>query len=496
MDSPKNRPGFRSPAFNRRYCLIFLFLFWSFWAAYSLYFHGALYRITWVTMSKREHSIVGIQKILNGTTRLMNAAMKEGPDVWKVRWGDDAESPSHSWEEADDDSADVEEEEEEGNEADDESIDLLPLEPLHEEFLAGRATVFLLRIQKAASSTLDVMFSTHVNMAECQPNIRALERLEEEKCNQLFILLHYAEYKPDSCTGLTAWDDPAWEDLDCIPWIFSYTYEAKYHRLPEPERARVARTFQSSRLISGHFSYGIHSIGHRGAFAYVTTLRHPVSRVVSWWNWNIQLGKLSGIVSAGNATFDDFVWDDGFRFGGFQKSNHMTRVLCNEETGNLLIVCFLHIRGSDDRGSEGRLGEDTPLGALTEITRAHYECALRNLRNFALVFLAENMSDVEPLAPLVSRLFNMKRTVGPLKGTETNPTTLDESAGMVVRSSLSEATTAKLAELNSWDAMLYEKAGKLHELSVARLKEMAASKQWSKYVEDAAEIVEDTSEDG
>ncbi|GAQ80507.1 hypothetical protein KFL_000550360 [Klebsormidium nitens] len=455
MDPPNPRTGFALAAFKNRKCLVTIVLFWSFLAAYTFLFHGALYtRVTWSKISGTlEHSVVGLQ-IQNDTAPNMISATEED-DIQIHGWDYDGKS------------ADTEE-----RDVADEEIELLPLEPLHEEFLAGRATVFLLRIQKAASSTLDVMFSTDVSMTECEPNMRALEGLEGETCNRLFNLLHYAEYDPENCQGMAAWDDPAWQNMDCISWIFSYSYVAKYHSFTAPIRARIQRTFQRARLVSGHFSYGLHSIGHRGTFAYVTTLRHPVSRVVSWWNWNIQTGKLSPVVPpAGNATFDEFVWDDDFRFGGFQTSNHMTRVLCNRETG---------VQLEDGASAEERLVEgDTPRALLAEVTREHYECALRNLRSFALVFVAENMSDVKPLAPVVSRLFNMKEIVGPLEDTVINPTTLDDaSTGLVVRShNLSEATAARLADLNRWDALLYEEEGKLHKISVARLKKWGSSEQ-------------------
>ncbi|GAQ80508.1 hypothetical protein KFL_000550370 [Klebsormidium nitens] len=403
--------------------------------------------MTWIEVpGTLEHSVIEHQNRNETAPVMLNPAKQANDDIQLHAWKNDGKS------------ADMEAEE-----LVDDETNLLPLEALHDQFLAGRATVFLLRIQKTASSTLDVMFSTDESMAECQPNMRALQRLEGETCNRLFSLLLYAEYDPKNCPGIAAWDDPAWKNIDCIPWVWSYSYEAKYHGLPKPIRARLQRTFQRARLVSGHFSYGIHSIGHRGSFAYVTTLRHPVSRIVSWWNWNIQNGKLSPVIPpAGDATFDDFIWDDEFQFGGFQKSNHMTRVLCNQGAG---------LRESD-RASEEWLEEDTPSALLTGMTREHYECALQHLRSFALVFVADNMSDVRPLAPIVSRLFNMKETVAPLEDTLINPTTLDDSsAGLAVHShNLSKATAAKLAELNRWDALLYEEACKLHEISIARLK--------------------------
>lgn len=84
---------------------------------------------------------------------------------------------------------------------------LMPLEKVREAFLGGKATLFLLRIQKAASSGLDVLFSTHEKSPECQPNMRRLERGNDTgpTCNRLFYLLHYALDK-EECKDEEGWD--------------------------------------------------------------------------------------------------------------------------------------------------------------------------------------------------------------------------------------------------------------------------------------------------
>jgi hypothetical protein len=81
---------------------------------------------------------------------------------------------------------------------------LMPLEKVREAFLGGKATLFLLRIQKAASSGLDVLFSTDAKSRECQPNMRRLEQ-GNETCNRLFYLLHYALDK-EECKDEEGWD--------------------------------------------------------------------------------------------------------------------------------------------------------------------------------------------------------------------------------------------------------------------------------------------------
>jgi hypothetical protein len=81
---------------------------------------------------------------------------------------------------------------------------LMPLEDVSRAFLAGNATVFILRIQKAASSVLDELFLTADESGrECSPNMRALEG---PTCNRLFNLLHYG-WVGDDCGGMVGWDE-------------------------------------------------------------------------------------------------------------------------------------------------------------------------------------------------------------------------------------------------------------------------------------------------
>lgn len=50
--------------------------------------------------------------------------------------------------------------------------------------------------------------------------------------------------------------------------------------------AQTQEVFTRSKLIVGHFKYGLHQIGHSPAgFAYITVLRDPIARVLSQWNW-------------------------------------------------------------------------------------------------------------------------------------------------------------------------------------------------------------------
>lgn len=219
-------------------------------------------------------------------------------------------------------------------------------------------------------------------------------------------------------------------------------------------RGRLEAAFRSSRLVSGHFAYGLHRIAHRGAFTYVTSIREPLARVVSWWNWNAW--RLPQAFP--DLDFDGFLKSDHLRYGGYQKSNHMVRVLCNERTGP---------------GKEGEAwGDDTALSALAEVTEAHYKCALEHLRNdFALVFLAEQIQEAVELAPYVSRVFNMK-VVPNTKPRTYNPTTYEEGGPMVKEAELAEATRRRLLELNQWDVRLYEQARGLHKVSIGRLYEM------------------------
>lgn len=91
----------------------------------------------------------------------------------------------------------------------------------------------------------------------------------------------------------------AFQELDCIPFLNSWVYEESYYNLPPPERARVGQAFERARIISGHYSFGLHRIGHRGSYTYVTSVRNPIDRVISWFNNDAERTNFEG-----NLTFD------------------------------------------------------------------------------------------------------------------------------------------------------------------------------------------------
>ena len=54
-----------------------------------------------------------------------------------------------------------------------------------------------------------------------------------------------------------------WRRKLILPNVYSYKYAESVGKLGATDRAFVQRTFQSAHLISGHFQYGLHEIGHQ-----------------------------------------------------------------------------------------------------------------------------------------------------------------------------------------------------------------------------------------
>jgi hypothetical protein len=146
---------------------------------------------------------------------------------------------------------------------------------------------------------------------------------------------------------------------------------------------------------------------------------------------------------------------------GYQKDNHHVRVLCNEGT-----------RLRYDVSVQDPPPWPVTVGHLNAVTEAHFHCALAHLwKNFALVFQTERIDEVYELGPVVSHLFNMK-VVPDLELDKTyNPGRYEGVDKRVRYEELTEEVQQKLAEYNKWDMLLYQEAHKLHDLSVARLRE-------------------------
>ena len=236
---------------------------------------------------------------------------------------------------------------------------------------------------------------------------------------------------------------------DCIPFIAADEYLDRFFELPHEAQERMRTMFRGARIISGHIPYGVHRIGHRGTFAYVTQLREPIARVVSHINhWLVDHPEDSV-----DSTWDKRVLDPSFRH--YTKSNHQTRFLCNEgNVGRYRVLPSMHFVTDDE-----------------EVTEAHYRCALSHLRkDFALVFVTEQVHQVYSLAPLVARIFNMKVQTQDLTSSVYNPTNFENGkVHLKPASNISEPVRQYLTRMNKWDILLYREAEILHKISIERL---------------------------
>ncbi|GAQ92140.1 hypothetical protein KFL_009310050 [Klebsormidium nitens] len=335
---------------------------------------------------------------------------------------------------------------------------LMPLDRVKRAFENEAATLFVLRIMKTGSTGLDALFNTR-NPGECSPHLnKDLINTSgpELGCNRLAILVLRAQLDL-SCQDLRGWDDPAYVTLDCLPFTASYEYEQNFYRLPFPEQDRLRTLYRGARLVSGHFPHGVHRIGHRGLFTYVTQVRDPVARALSHVNHHIldHPGIFDGFSK------EEFVLSTRF---GYMKSNHQVRVLCNEASIGRYDMYAEQVYCNKHECRE----PGTPLEGLTEVTEMHYQCALSHLRHdFSLVFVSELVDEVLKLGPTISRLFKMKVLANP-KIVPYNPTTFNNRT---LRLSEAPANILNwLNQLNYWDQRLYEEAKKLHRISVQRLK--------------------------
>ncbi|GAQ93513.1 hypothetical protein KFL_015980010 [Klebsormidium nitens] len=328
---------------------------------------------------------------------------------------------------------------------------MIPLEIVHRAFKENRATLVVLRIMKTGSTGLQAIFSTR-SPEECSPHLQKELQFPSEpsqRCNRLYKLLHEAVFDT-TCLDMRGWDDPRWMQPDCLPFIGSPDYESRVYKLDHGEQDRVRTTFRGARIISGHVAYGIHRIGHKGFFAYLTQLREPVTRTVSHVNHFLR----NAPHALNGTTWEKLMLEPSFLW--FIKSNHQTRLLCNEGT-----------RGRYNVGPKGQFTTSDE-----EVTEVHYRCALSHLRNtFALVFVTEQLHQVYPLASLVARIFNLKIKEPQIATTVFNPTIYSNvTVAIRATSDIPDKVHEYLTGLNKWDILLYKEAEVLHKISVDRLR--------------------------
>uniref|UniRef100_A0A7S0RBE4 Sulfotransferase n=1 Tax=Pyramimonas obovata TaxID=1411642 RepID=A0A7S0RBE4_9CHLO len=275
-------------------------------------------------------------------------------------------------------------------------IGVLGLAPLPNP-ASNRSTTFVLRLQKAGSSSLAHGFMPlWKNDAERD----IWTKMEHDgQCGILRCTMRAgrlpaeASLNQKECGGIRATKgiSRAFTDKPIyMSAMYSYTLPetlldykgAEFPQLLE----RVREYFSNFAVVSGHFKFGLHQLGHRGEFNYVTTLRDPVQRVLSQWNWwkvapfpprkgapgSVHKSELKGM------GLDE--WLSNPEMHVYMKNNHMTRVLCG--------------LGSEPPGQF--FNEDTSGADLfPEVTEEHLKCAIRNLEShFSIVLLVEKAPPV------------------------------------------------------------------------------------------------------
>ena len=217
-----------------------------------------------------------------------------------------------------------------------------------------------------------------------------------------------------------------------------------------PEEQRAARAYlTSARMVSGHYKYGVHEVGHRaGGYVYVTALRDPIRRVLSQWNWWC---TLSGRSMIHVSTFDQWLrselrWRNP-SYGYYMLSNHMTRVLC----GRALTATQKWPFEDERRGSH----------ELEPLTRAHLECAKSNLlRDFALVIVLEMLREDPSLTAELQKMIAALMLGVPEEwmrtGLNPNKTPMGKTANQVRKEELTIVQISELQRMNAFDFELHD----------------------------------------
>jgi hypothetical protein len=283
------------------------------------------------------------------------------------------------------------------------------------------------------------------------------------ECHDRAYLMHYGHPKGETGAQRKAWrglarrestlDEPA---ADCIPFLYSYCFAERYRSKMTAEERRAVRGYLThARMVSGHFKYGVHEVGHRtGGYLYVTALRDPVRRVLSQWNWWC---TLAGREMVHKSTFDQWLrselqWRNP-SYGYYMLSNHMTRVLCGRALGT----------APPAGGGRELPFEDERRGMheLEPMTRAHLECAKSNLlRDFALVVVLEMLREepglTEELQTMIAELMLGVPEHWMRTGLNPNKTPMGKTANQVRKEELTIWQIGELQRMNQLDFELHD----------------------------------------
>lgn len=209
---------------------------------------------------------------------------------------------------------------------------------------------------------------------------------------------------------------------------------AEFERLPLSERA-------SARVVCGHLHYGIHARIPQDC-AYITLLREPVARVISYYHYILGHPKhaLHADLASSSEPLEEFLRIDP------SVDNHQTRMISGHGGGELT----------------SRAAEPLDSDALEE--------AKRNLERFLVVGLTERFDET---FILIRRALGWKLPYYRTANVANRPTTA------------SEDTRERIRERNRLDLELYAFADELLASAVAAegasfQRELAAFKAWNR----------------
>ena len=172
---------------------------------------------------------------------------------------------------------------------------------------------------------------------------------------------------------------------DCVNSVYSYCFVERFEReMSSDDKDVVSAYFAGARVVSGHMAYGLHTLlpSRKGrAYAYVTAVRDPVLRVISQWNWWV----FNDREPIRKSVLDDWLkgelkdssgWPSDY--GDYMVRNHQTRVICGYVLGE-----------GRKRGVHHEYAHEgiTKDGARA-MTRADLECAKSHLRDDFILVIA------------------------------------------------------------------------------------------------------------
>ena len=347
----------------------------------------------------------------------------------------------------------------------------------------ANATIFVLRIQKAGSSSSERLFGmlpfgdadrkrlrraspACVVFADCESSTRQVDvglKLGSEECADRSHLMHYGHAKGNANQiknasqvfhGQLRRTDRIDAPLsDCIPFIYSYSFKERYSTSMSTMERRVVNGYMShARMVSGHFKYGVHALGHLGVYTYVTALRDPIRRVLSQWNWWCARPERKMVHKS---TFTQWINHEMTHsdpsYGHYMLSNHMTRMICGRALGQA-------------RPGVGRPFENEGLGVsqVEPMTRAHLECAKRNLlTDFTLVIVLEMLREQpglhEELRIMIAEMMLNIPSEWVSNGEgNANTTPMNAASNQVKKSDLSITMVIKMQRQNTLDFELHD----------------------------------------